>query len=92
MRRSTARYGEREEAVYIHDICGWPKDRSNDLPTEPTEGLAGIEEDSQIRVLYLTDRSGVPCVRRAVLLTESTPAGYLQRLMQQGKTESRIPE
>lgn len=39
MRRSTARYGEREEAVYIHDLCGWPKDRSNDLPTEPDRGL-----------------------------------------------------
>lgn len=57
-------------------------------PRSRTEGLAGIEEGSQIRVLYMADRSGVPCVRRAVLVTESTPAGYLQRLMQQGK----IPE
>lgn len=57
-------------------------------PRSRTEGLAGIEEGSRIRVLYIADRSGVPCVRRAVLLTESTPAGYLQRLMQQGK----IPE
>lgn len=54
-------------------------------PRSKTEGLAGIEEGSQIRVLYIADRSGIPCVRRAALVMESTPAGYLQRLMQQGK-------
>lgn len=39
-------------------------------PRSRTEGLGGIEEGSQIRVLYIADRSGVPCVRRAVLLAE----------------------
>lgn len=59
-------------------------------PRSKGEGLAGIDVGSKVRVLYLADRSGTACVRRAVLLTETTPAGYLQRLMQQGKTESKI--
>lgn len=61
-------------------------------PRSWTEGLAGIEEGTQIRVLYIADRSGVPCVRRAVLLTEMPPVGCLQRLMQVEETVSRIPE
>lgn len=61
-------------------------------PRSKTEGLAGIEEGAQIRVLYMADRSGMPCVRRAALLTEPTPVGYLQRLIQMEETESRIPE
>lgn len=54
-------------------------------PRSRTEGLAGIEEGSQIRVLYIADRNGVLCVRRAARLTESAPTGYLQKLMLQGK-------
>lgn len=54
------------------------------FPRSRTEGLAGIEEGTQVRVLYMADRCGAPCVRRAVRLTESTPASFLQRLMLQG--------
>lgn len=51
-------------------------------PRSWTEGLAGMEEGTQIRVRYILNRKGVPCVRRAVPLTESMPRGYLYRLMQ----------
>lgn len=61
-------------------------------PRAKTEGLAGLEVGAKIRVLYIADRTGVPCVRRAVLATEPTPAGYLQRLMQLGKEETKISE
>lgn len=54
------------------------------FPRSRTEGLAGIEGGSRVCVLYMTDRSGAACVRRAVLLTETTPASFLQRLMQHG--------
>jgi len=57
-------------------------------PRSKGEGLAGIAAGSKIRVLYLADRSGVACVRRAALLTETPPTGYLHRLMQMGNGEA----
>lgn len=50
-------------------------------PRSRTEGLAGIEEGSRIRVIYMTDRNDILCVRRVVRLTEPTPASFLQRMM-----------
>lgn len=50
-------------------------------PRSKTEGLAGLDVGDRIQVLYMRDRRGNLCVRRAVKAQEPE-LSCLQRLMQ----------